>query len=97
MTANQFEQVDAPVDDAMTLRLFRRDEKAMGAVTCPAAATGGKLPMNYASGTLPAKDALRGAIKFANDLKVAIVVVDPEGVWDSEWGELYRTVDEGED
>ena len=39
---------------------------------------------------MPAKDAFSGAIKLANQLKIAIVVQDPDGVWKQEWGELYR-------
>jgi hypothetical protein len=39
------------------------------------------------------KDALSGAVRLANELKVAIVVVDPDGTWKPEWGELYRAQD----
>ena len=39
---------------------------------------------------IPPKDALSGAVRLANKLKLAIVVVDPDGVWKQEWGELYR-------
>jgi hypothetical protein len=35
-------------------------------------------------------DALSGAVRLANQLKIAIVVQDPAGVWKPEWGELYR-------
>ncbi len=36
------------------------------------------------------KDAFSGAVQLANQLKIAIVVHDPDGVWKKEWGELYR-------
>ena len=39
---------------------------------------------------MPPKDALSGAVRLANQLKLAIVVLDPDGVWKPEWGELYR-------
>jgi hypothetical protein len=39
---------------------------------------------------MPAKDALSGAVQLANQLKIAIVIQDPDGVWKQEWGELYR-------
>jgi hypothetical protein len=42
------------------------------------------------------KDALASAVKLANELKLAIVVVDPDGGWKKEWGELYRWSDEAE-
>lgn len=34
--------------------------------------------------------ALSGAVKLANQLKLAIVVFDPQSLWKGEWGELYR-------
>ena len=39
---------------------------------------------------MPAQDAFSGAVRLANQLKIAIVVHDPDGVWKLEWGELYR-------
>ena len=45
---------------------------------------------------VPPKDGLSGAIRLANQLKLAIVVVDPDGVWKPEWGELYRRQDDAE-
>jgi hypothetical protein len=30
------------------------------------------------------------AVQLANQLKIALVVQDPDGVWKKEWGELYR-------
>jgi len=42
------------------------------------------------------KDALSGAVRLANQVKLAIVVLDPDGVWKPEWGELYRSQDDEE-
>ncbi|WP_342360198.1 hypothetical protein [Terrarubrum flagellatum] len=97
MAKNQFEQVDGPIEDGMTLVLVHSGTGPVAEVICPASATGGKLPKDYASGPLAPKDALRGAIKLANELKVPIVVSDPDGVWDKEWGELYRVSDDEDD
>jgi hypothetical protein len=36
------------------------------------------------------KGRLSGAVRLANQLKIAIGVPDPDGVWKKEWGELYR-------
>lgn len=94
MPANRFEQVDEPPDDAMTLTLARDGDKYWGVVTCPASATGGRLPKNFSSGELPLKEAFRAAIRFANDFKVPLVVLDPDGLWQAEWGDLYRDTDE---
>ena len=42
------------------------------------------------------KDALGNAVKLANQYKLAIVVIDPDGIWNKEWGELYRWSGEDE-
>lgn len=94
MARNQFEQVDAPIADGMTLILAKSATGDVAEVICPASATGGKLPKDYASGPLAPKEALRGAIKLANDLKAPLVVCDPDGLWQKEWGELYRVSDD---
>jgi hypothetical protein len=38
----------------------------------------------------PPKDSLSGAVQLANQLKIAIVVQNPDDVWKREWGELHR-------
>lgn len=91
MATNRFERVDEPQADALNLVLAKRDaDKAVGQILCPASAVGGRLPHDYDSGELPAVEAFRSAVKLANELKVAIVVLDPEGVWHKEWGDLFR-------
>ena len=96
MTAkkNRFEQVDEPAEDAMTLTLAQEGEKNYGVVTCSAAATGGRLPKGFSSGELPLKDAISSAVRLANEFKLALVVVDPVGLWQKDWGELYRYEDD---
>jgi hypothetical protein len=64
-----------------------------GSITLAAAASGGRLSADQTSAQLPAQDAFRGAVRLANDMKVAIVVCDPDGVWNSEWGDLYQPID----
>lgn len=95
MKTNRFEQVVEPVDDAMTLALKREGEKMYGVVTCPASATAG-LPRDFTSDEMPLTDAFRAAIRLANEYKVALVVSDPDGLWNGEWGELYRYEDESD-
>ena len=93
MAGNRFEQVDAPPDDAITLALKRDGEKMYGVVLCPATAAPGHQPRDYASDEMPLKDAFRSAVRLANDLKAPLVVVDPDGLWQAEWGTLYREED----
>lgn len=90
MSENRFEQVDAPADDAMTLCLRREGEKNFGVVSCPASASGGRLPRDFASDEMPLKEAIRSAIRLANEMQVPLVVLDPDGLWQAEWGALYR-------
>ena len=77
----------------MALTLARDGDKQSGTVTCPASATGGSLPKGFRSAEMPLKEAFRAAIKFANDFKVPMVVIDPDGLWQAEWGTLYREDD----
>lgn len=93
MAKNRFERVDEVQPDAITLSLSRSAGGEVGAVIFPATASGGKFSEDKLSGELPAVDSFRSAVKLANEMKVAIVVMDPDGVWKADWGELYTPVD----
>lgn len=93
MTANRFEQVDEPADDALTLALAREGEARFGIVSCPAAASGGRLPKDFASDAMPLKEAFRTAVSLANELRMPLVVLDPHDLWQAEWGTLERMAD----
>jgi hypothetical protein len=93
MARNRFEQVDEIQPDAITLLLKRASDGETASIVFPATASSGRLSTDQISGQLPVRDAYRGAIRLANDMKVAIVVCDPDAVWKPEWGELYRPVD----
>jgi hypothetical protein len=90
MARNRFEQVDGPQEDAITLLLGKKEGGSVGAIHCPAACARGRLEEDKTSDEQPAKDAYRAAIKLANELKAPLVVADPDGIWDAEWGALYR-------
>jgi hypothetical protein len=93
--ANRFEQVDEVVADAITIVLAQRPDGQWAKVVCPKSAHE-SLTVDRVTEPMPPKDALSGAIRLANQLKLAIVVVDPDGVWKPEWGELYRWKDDAE-
>jgi hypothetical protein len=93
MAKNRFERVDEIQPDAILLSLKREGEAAIGSVTIPASATGGRVPQDMVTGFAPAQDAFRNAIRLANQAKVPVVVLDPDDVWNTEWGELYRPLD----
>jgi hypothetical protein len=94
MAGNRFEQVDEVQPDAITLALDRSAAGEVGSVIFPASASGGRLTEDRISGELPAVDSFRSAVRLANEMKVAVVVMDPQGVWKKEWGELYRPLDD---
>jgi hypothetical protein len=93
--ANRFEQVDEVVGDAINVVLAQRADGKWATVVCPKSAHE-SLTADRVSEPAPPKDALSGAVKLANQLKLAIVVLDPDGVWKPEWGELYREQDDAE-
>jgi hypothetical protein len=93
MAKNRFERVSEVQPDAITLSLSRSgDGGEVGSVTCPAAASGGRLSEDRVSTGLPAIDSFRAAVKLANEMKLAIVVMDPDNVWKDNWGELFTPV-----
>jgi hypothetical protein len=93
--ANRFEQVDEVVGDAITIVFAQRPDGQWAKVFCPRSAHE-SLNADRVSESIPPKDALSGAVRLANQLNLAIVIVDPDGIWKSEWGELYRWQDDAE-
>lgn len=90
MAKNRFELVDNRQEDAITLSLWKQGEDAYGSVNVPAAVSNGRLTNDSVSGNLSVKDAFRSAIRIANEIKVPIVIMDPDGLWQAEWGDLYQ-------
>lgn len=88
---NEFERVGEVQPDAITFELIAEDGTQFGRVHCPASATNGRLPKDYHSEAMPGKEAFRAAIQLANEMKLAIVVLDPQELWPAEWGILYET------
>lgn len=93
MARNRFERVDEVQPDALTLSLTKQDDKNVGIVIFPASASNGRFSEDKISDPLPPRDSFRSAIRLANEMKVAIVVLDPLGLWDQEWGDLYSSTD----
>ena len=92
---NRFEQVDEAVEDAINVILEQRGDGQWAKVACARSAHAG-LTEDKISASMAPKDALSSAVKLANELKLAIVIVDPDAVWKREWGELYRVEDEND-
>jgi hypothetical protein len=92
MARNRFEQVDDIQDDAITLSLWKVDDFMYGTVTIPGGLGDGKVTTDMTTDRMPLKDAFRGAIRMGNEIKAPVVVSDPDGLWQTEWGELFRPV-----
>jgi hypothetical protein len=90
MARNRFEQVDELQPDAINLTLSRNGDSEVGVIHCPRTAAADRLPTDITSEEVPAFKALTGAIQLANARRIPIVVIDHQGIWNSEWGELWR-------
>jgi len=93
MARNRFERVDAVQPDALTLSLAKQNEREIGIVIFPASASNGRFSEDKISDPLPARDSFRSAVRLANEMKVAIVVLDPDGIWNPEWCDLYSSTE----
>ena len=93
MARNRFERVDEVQSDALTLSLTRRDGQEIGVVIFPATASNGRFSEDKISDPLPARDSFRSAVRLANEVKLAIVVLDPDGLCNPEWGDLYSSTE----
>lgn len=91
---NRFEQVDEPVPDAINVILQQRSDGQWARIYIPKSASP-TMMSDRASESAAPTDTLSAAVKYANELSLAIVVVDPDNVWKKEWGDLYR--DDGEE
>lgn len=90
MASNRFEQVDEAQSDAITLTLLRKDGAVAALVSCPAELSGGQLVNDFVSDEMAPVEAFRIAVRLANGIRAPIVVVDADGLWQPEWGVLYR-------
>jgi hypothetical protein len=97
MARNRFEQVDELQSDAINLTFRTGKDGQVGLLHVPKSATNGQIPIDLNTGEMPADKALIAAIQLANGKKLPIVVLDPEGIWKGEWGDLWRYEDSDED
>jgi hypothetical protein len=97
MAKNRFEQVDDLQPDAINLTLIQKSDGQVGIIHCPKTAAPDKLPADLTSEEIPVRDAVVRAIQLANSKKIPIVVIDRDNIWKSEWGELWRYQEEGEE
>jgi hypothetical protein len=93
MGRNRFEQVDELQPDAINLTIAQGKDGQFGVLHIPKSAKPDELPADLNTAEMPADKALIAAIQLANSKKLAIVVIDRDGIWKSEWGDLWRYED----
>jgi hypothetical protein len=96
MARNRFEKVDELQSDAINLTLIQKSDGHVGIIHCPKTAAP-DLPDDLTSYEMPICDAVSGAIQLANTKKIALVIIDRDNIWKSEWGDLWRYQEEGEE
>ena len=91
---HRYEQVDLPSNKAVTLTLGTNGGRDRGGVTGPTKLTLGQQTVvcTPQPGSLTPTKAFAMAEKLADQLGLPIVVVDPNGIWNPVWGELYRSI-----
>jgi hypothetical protein len=90
---HRYEQVDHPSNKAVTLRFGTNGGRDRGAVIGPAKIIFGQktvVPTPQQASLTPTK-AFALAEELADYMGLPLVVVDPNGIWNPVWGELYRT------
>jgi hypothetical protein len=88
--SNRFEQVDAPKPEAVTVRLWDDGGEARGETAGPTDAEGAA-PLGLGQdGSLTAYQARVIGCQMANELGRRVVIVDPNGLWQTDWGQLQR-------
>jgi hypothetical protein len=89
----RYEQVDRPSNKAVTLTFGTNGGRDRGGVTGPTKITFGPEMVVRAAqpGSLTPTKAFAMAEELADRLGLPLVVVDPNGIWNPVWGELYRS------
>ena len=90
---HRYEQVDQPSNKAVTLTFRTNGGRDRGEVTGPTKIILGQqavIPTPQPGSLTPTK-AFAMAEELADQLGLPLVVVDPDGIWNRVWGELYRS------
>jgi hypothetical protein len=90
---HRYEQVDQPSNKAVTLTFGTNGGRDRGEVTGPTKIVSGQLVVvrTPQPGSLTPTKAFAMAEALADQLGLSLVVVDPDGIWNPMWGELYRS------
>jgi hypothetical protein len=91
---HRYEQVDHPSNKAVTLTFGTNGGRDRGGVTGPTEIIFGQRMVVHTPqpGSFTPTKAFAMAEELADHLGLPLVVVDPNGIWNPVWGELYRSV-----
>ena len=90
---HHYEQVDQPSNKAVTFTFGTNCGRDRGEVTGPTKIILGQQVevRTLQPGSLTPTKAFAMAEELADQLGLPLVVVDPDGIWNPIWGELYRS------
>ena len=90
---HRYEQVDQLSDKAVTLTFGTNGVRDRGEVTRPTKIILGEqmVVRSHQSGSLTPTKAFSMAEELADHLGLPLVVIDPDGIWNPIWGQLYRS------
>ena len=90
---HRYEQVDHPSNKAVTLPFGTNGGRDRGGVTGPTKIIFGQQMVAHTLQpvSLTPTKAFAVAEELADYLGLPLVVVDPNGIWNPVWGELYRS------
>ena len=90
---HHYEQVDHPSNKAVTFTFGTNGGRDRGGVTGPTEVIFDQqmAPRIPQPGSLTPTKAFAMAEELADQLGLPLVVVDPNGIWNPVWGELYRS------
>jgi AMMECR1 domain-containing protein len=86
---NRFQRVEQVHPDAVSVELWSDKEGIRGSVACPDGGRSGGLVHFVSPETgMSAEEALATACHLANVDAREVVIMDPSGLWQPEWGTL---------
>ena len=90
---HRYERVDQPSNKAVTLTFGTNGGRDRGEVTGPTKIILGQQVdvRTPQPGSLTPTKAFAMAEELADQLGLPLVVIDPDGIWNPIWGELYRS------
>jgi hypothetical protein len=90
-SSDRFQRVDYEPEDAVTVRVFKKDGETVADVTWPPRIEQGRRVSPVVGHPHPVPDVLNEAIDLQrkHGFRRIVVMIEDEALWMSEWGTLY--------